>query len=604
MSFLSALLRSTRTGPALGLLLLLSLAYNGYYLRLGFQADDLVFLGLVEQEPLPYSRWLGMWASDQVSVITNLWWFEGRSTGAFFRPLPSLLFEGSVRAFGKQAVPLHLLSIIVHGLVAGSVYLLTRRLTGRPGLSLLAGIFFLSFEDHSMGVAMITMVTDPLCVLFVNLALLAHARWLATRTRWLLLASMAALVPAFLSKESAALAPLGIVFMSLFLPVGRDEVSGRAASPEWRRRVSGTLRDWPSWAPALAMLAAYLVTYRILSFGGLDSGMYVDPLSHPLRYVGRLVGNLPVMWLATLSPVPPSLTWFSPALHIPFALAGVTAFGLWLAALRPLKRGGLVPWAMAFYLTALLPQMSAGASERALYLPAVGASILLAVLVDRIGFVARRVAPGRPPAPRSTRVGGWLALLAVLVPGALLSATLPFAYTPSFRRPATDAVGALPYLRQREPEHLVILNTPGSLHCFYLQPVIEHHLERPIDVRVLSSMNGVLSVERVDASGFLIHSDRPGWLTNPFAGMLRESGPPRVGKEYAKDLFTATIVELTADRTDVGTVRFRTNVPLADPSLLFLAWNGEAFLPLDLASLPVGEPRRLADTSDVWASMW
>ena len=332
--------------------------------------------------------------------------------------------------------------------------------------------------------------------------------------------------------------------------------------------------------------------------------MYTDPLAHPLRYLGRLVVHGPVMWLATLSPVPPSLTWFSPELLAPFAVAGLVAFAIWVLALWPLRGSGLVLWAGAFYLLALLPQMSAGASERALYFPAVGASILLALLLERIGFVARRLAPEGPPAARPTRVGGWLALVVVLVPGVLLSATMPFAYLPSFQRPGRDTITAVPHIAERQPEHVVILNTPGSMYCFYVQPTLEHQLGRALDVRVLSSMNGIMSVEPAGERELLLHADRAGWLTNPFAAILAGTGAPRLGKEFEEELFTATPVALTEDQSDVATVRFRMNLPLDDPSVLILAWDGTAFVPFDPTTKKAGQETLLADTSDVMASMW
>ena len=144
-------LRLTNTGPALALLLLLSLLYNGYYLFGGFHGDDAIFLSLAKRDPLPYSRWLGMWAADMGAVLDGLWFFEGSGLKAFYRPVPSAIFEGSVHVLGEWAFPLHLLSIVVHGLAAGTVFALVRRLTRRPGLGLLAAVFFLSFEDHSMG---------------------------------------------------------------------------------------------------------------------------------------------------------------------------------------------------------------------------------------------------------------------------------------------------------------------------------------------------------------------------------------------------------------------------------------------------------------------
>ncbi len=258
---------------------------------------------------------------------------------------------------------------------------------------------------------------------------------------------------------------------------------------------------------------------------------------------------------------------------------------------------------MVLYILALLPQMATDASERALYFPAVAASIVLAILLVQIGFIARRLAPDRPLAPRFTRAGGWWALVCILVPGALLSAAYPFAYLNSLNRPNADALSALPYIEERDPVHVLILNTPGLFHTFYLHPAIEYGLGYAVDVRVLSSMNGVMSVERLDETDFVLHADRRGWLTNPFSAVLRSSRPLRQGKVYEEDPFTATLQTLTTDGRDVVAVRFHVRVPLSDPSLLVLTWDGAAFRPLDLASVPAGEKIRLADTSDVWASM-
>ena len=38
--------------------------------------------------------------------------------------------------------------------------------------------------------------------------------------------------------------------------------------------------------------------------------------------------------------------------------------------------------------------------------------------------------------------------------------------------------------------------------------------------------------------------------------------------------------------------------------MLILAWDGTAFVPFDPTTKEVGQESLLADTSDVWASMW
>jgi len=591
--------------PVLALLLLLSFAFNWNYLRGGFQSDEFFFLNTMRDDPSSYSRFKGFWAFEDLSSLSNLWWFEGGGEmDVFWRPVPSLFIEGSVRLFGEVAFPLHLLSLLVHGLVAGTLFLLVRRLTRRHGVAILAAIVFLSCEDHSMGVGWIAAVTDLICALFVNLSLIAHAAWLSSRRRWQVAASLTAMALALLSKESAVVGPLALILMTMLLPKGRDEELPEPSVSTIRLRWWAFLRDWPSWVPSIVLLVIYLTAYRLIGFGGISTGLYVDPLSEPVRFVSHLTLHLPLMWLATLSPVPPSVTMFMPLLGAPLAMLGVLAFLGLAAGLWFLRRQALVVWALAVYLMALLPQMSTDASERGLYLPSVTASLLLALLIVQIRPIARRVTPAASRAPLPTRLAGWAALLCVLIPGIVLSAIMPFLYLPSNEKIREEALTAVPHIEARNPDYALLLNTSGFFQTFYPSTIIDFYTSKDVDVRVLSALNGVVSVQRLDDRSFTVRTDRAGWLTNLFGKMLRPPGSLTPGRVYEKDPVTASFVEMTADGGDVLAVRFEIDRPLDDPSLLFLQWNGEAFIPVDLAELPPGESVTLADTSDVWASLW
>ena len=593
-----------RTGPALVLLVLVSFAFNWPYVTSGFMGEDYIFLNMLRQEPLPCSRILGFWSTADYPALTSIWWFEGQGTTPFWRPLPSLLIEGSVRVFGERAFPLHLLFVVVHGLVGGTLFLLVRRVTGRPVVALLAGLFFLSCEDHTMGVGWIAMGTDLVCGLFVNLSLVAHAIWLQKRNPWALAASLVALVPALLSKESAVIAPLAIGLMTFVMPRGREAESSPPS--RWSLRTAGVsfVRDWISWVPAVAILVVYLGFYKLLGFGGFTSGLYVDPFANPGGYLAHLVGHMPVMWLATLSPVPPSLAMFFPSTIPLLAVAGAVAFVVWVGGLWWMRRSALVAWAMGFYILALLPQMASDASERALYLPAVGSSILLALLLVQIGPIARRISPGTPCPRKLTRMVGWAALVCILVPGVVLSTMMPLVYVPSFEKPNQEAASIVPHVEERDPDHLIVLNTSGPMHTFYLHPIVQFHRGPNLDVRVLSSMNGVMSAQRLDDRAFVLRADRKGWLTNFFAGILRSPRPPKPGRVFDRGIVTATFLEMTQGGRDILAVRFDMDCPLDDPSILFMEWDGEVFRPIDLAALAAGKIVTLADTSDVWSSMW
>jgi hypothetical protein len=576
--------------------LLLALALNFWYLTGGFQADDILFLNMLRSDPLPFSRWRGAWSVpvDRFAGFTSLWWFEAGAQGGFFRPIPSLIFEAGVRAFG-HAFPLHLLSIVVHAAVGFTTYLLFSRMSGRPLVALLAGVIFVGCEDHSMTVGWIATMTDPIAVLFVNLAVLAHLQYRTGKRRAWLAAEVVGLALALGCKESAVVAPVTIVLLEVVLATSRSD--GR---PTGRR--FGVWRV----VPGLVVLGLYLVLVAVFGIGGMASLMYVNPLARPLAYARHALVVFPVMIASVLTVVPPSAATFAPELLRPLAIAGAVLGLLLVPALWPLRQDATLRWALASAVVALLPQVATDASERLLYYPFVGASYVLAVVIAEIGALAR-LQPGRPVAPRFTRCWGWYLLGGVVIPGLVIAALMPFVFVPSLERVDRDAASAVPavraHLQARPDGTVVVLNAAGPMQTFYAGGILERHVGRPVPTRVLSALNGVVSIERVDARSFVLRTDRAGWLDNMFARIVRVSEGLAAGRRYSNADFDATLGRLTPDGRDVLDVRFEFKKGLADANLLFLSWNGKRLEPVDVASLPQSRRIPLADTSDVWKSM-
>ncbi|MGE5362134.1 MAG: hypothetical protein ACM3NQ_24215 [Bacteroidales bacterium] len=578
--------------------LLIALALNFWYLTGGFQADDILFLNMLRTDPLPFSRWRGAWsvAVDRFTGFTSLWWFEPGVQGSFFRPIPSLLFEGAVRVFG-HAFPLHLLSIVLHAAVGFTTYLLFARLSGRRLVALLAGVIFVGCEDHSMTVGWIATMTDPLAVLFINIAVLAHLEYREHDSRWSLATEVAALALSLGCKESAVVAPIAIVLLEV-IPAVNQSRAGRASTTPARG-------SWRLVLPSLAVLAIYVGLVAVIGVGGMRSLMYVNPVAQPLAYVRHAATTLPVMIAAVLSVVPPSTAVFTPQFLVPLAVAGAALGLLFLPAVWPLRRDVALQWALALVLLALLPQVATDASERLLYYPFVGASYVLAVLIAEIEPIARR--RGAPLAPRFTRIWGWYLLGGVVLPGLVMAALMPFVFVPSLERVNRDVSSAVPavhaHLRAHPGGTIVVLNLPGPYPTFYVGGILEHHLGQPVATRVLSALNGVMSVERVGDRSFVLRTDRGGWLDNFFARIVRLTPGFSLGRRYSNRDFDATLARLTPGGRDVLDVRFDFATALADPNLLFLSWNGERLAPIDVASLPRDTRVPLADTSDVWKSM-
>lgn len=343
--------------PPLGFFLLLSLALNHNYLRGGFYLDDLFFVNAMQMDPAPFSRWRGIWCGDieRVPGLGNLWWFEPGTEVRFFRPLPSLGFEAAYRLFGQNAFPLHLLSILLHGVVAFTTFRFFARLTESGAIrhrrtsrtlaplfpAFLAGVLFITCEDHSMGVGWLATMTDLLCVAFINLALLAHLRWRAEGGwRWLC-ASLVCFALSLGSKETAVAAPVAILLLEWLVPQRNGPWSAAALGCPDSVGIEATVlhpspltthhsRPIPRWLPSAVLLLVFLVAYKLLELGGTRSLLYIDPLCQPLDYVRHAATALPIMFSGALTVIPPALSIFDPGLLLPQALFGGILFGLWL----------------------------------------------------------------------------------------------------------------------------------------------------------------------------------------------------------------------------------------------------------------------------------
>jgi hypothetical protein len=338
--------------------------------------------------------------------------------------------------------------------------------------------------------------------------------------------------------------------------------------------------------------------------GGMNNLMYLDPMAEPAAYGLRLFTHLPPLWLASLTPMMTSLAIFEPALRAPMAVVGALTFACFLALLWPVRRHPILLWSLGLYLLTLLPQIGADATERALYLPTVFLAPLLAVVLSQWGPVARRMVatpPKPPPAGRLSAI--WVAWV-ILITGAVLSAGYPWMFVGSLGASEREARTSLPALEAAQPSHVAVLNTSGMMVTLYVPDLLPHTSGMELEVQVMSSGHGVWSVERIDQDSLRLRTDRPGWLSHMFALMMRTEPVLEQGRVIDQGLYAVTMEELTPDKLDLLTARFDFDRPLDDASLLLLSWDGEGFVRVDPATLPLGKEVQLVDNSNIWAAMF
>jgi hypothetical protein len=226
----------------------------------------------------------------------------------------------------------------------------------------------------------------------------------------------------------------------------------------------------------------------------------------------------------------------------------------------------------------LLPGLAAEPGERLLYFPSAYGMFGLAWLVLQIPFLRKRFDPEMPPGVRIVGLAwGWYLLLAVVVLPLILLFVLPGMWIPGFQLSEQAVLHSLPFIDAERHEHVVYLNTDSSYNTFYLPEIYRYHRGEYIDLRVLSSFNGHVWARQDSDRELSLKTEDVGWLSNMFARIVRLSPEISVGDVYETELFTATISALTPNGKDVTEIGFEFVVPLDDPSLVILHYDGETY---------------------------
>jgi len=551
------------------------MAYSPY-LGSGFSGDDFIFVNMLEGA-VPYDPVMGFWFGDIDSYpgFTMQWWFDPGVSGSFLRPLASWTLTLLYQIFGRNAVPFHITLVMVHALGAFTAFLVLRRLSGRDAPALLAALLFLICEDHVMTVAWIATITDLLCALFLNLAFLCHITARQERKPWLIVLSLVFFLAAVTSKETAVIYP---VILAAYEFIFAEHLSGAREQVSFIERVRLFFRHWWAWAIPLVAVAAYMTLYLNI-VPPMRSLMYVDPFSQPGRYLIMMLTNLPVMFVALLTQFLPSIVVMLPK-TLPFvAGGGVILTGLLLWALIPYRRERAVWFSLLIFVLGLLPGLATEPGERLLYFPSVYGLFIVTWLIVQIPPLRPRFVPDAPPGVRRLgAVWGWYLAASALILPVILLFVYPSMWIPGLQWPEQTILDSLPIIEAGEYEHIVYLNTDSSYNTFYLPDIYRYHRGEYIDLRLLSSFNGRVWARQESDHAIVLKSEDTGWLSNMFARLTRLTPEFAVGDEYTTPLFTATIVAVTPDSQDVQEVRFVFTLPLDDPSIVLLFYDGENYL--------------------------
>ena len=493
------------------------------------------------------------------------WWAHPDLEIAFFRPLSvaTHLLDHAIapRGFVLQ----HLHSLLWYGGTIGVVAALYRRVhPGAPAVVGLAILLFAVEDAHAMNAGWLANRHALISMVVGTLAVLAHLKWReAGGVAWLLAA---------------------LVILAAGLCCGEATLGAAAYLVAWQLTLDRS--PWRQRLLAIAPYAALIVIWRLLydhyGYGVHGSDLYIDPGQNPLAFALATFVRWPLLQLGQWLQVVVDATMFLPP-QVMILLVGVSigvCVGLgWFFA--PLLRQSAEArfWALGMSLS-LIPLCAAFPMDRLLVFAGVGAFALLALQVERLGWLS---AGERPAGPRLRR---WLTvcllilhlpLAAVLLLGR--AGTLP-TFDAIFRAGADTA-----------PEGPEVTGQSFLFVSGHEFPVVYTSLVRWVEGRaaprstaLLASFASANRIERLDEHTLLIEPEL-GILAADLDRLERSLDPPfAVGQRIEMPDFAAEVRAVTADGRP-RSVAFRFERPLEDPSYRWLQWGARGAEAFDLPAV-------------------
>ena len=370
----------------------------------------------------------------------NYWWPSFPSE--LYRPLTTFTYLCNWSVLGDADHPwgYHLVNYLLHGANALLIFVLARRITGRPWLALMAAALFALHPVETESVTNVVGRADELVTFWILTAFWCHLRaadsagW--RRAGWVVAMGLASAIGMFCKESAVMLVALLPLYDWLFRwPI----FTGNGWERFLRAAEEFVLKSYVALVPGIVLF--FIMRHILLQTSPIYGELFVDnPISHAApvqgfltavkvlgRYVELLVFPRTLSCDYSYNQVPlygagaslweNAQCWLSLVfVSVLVGLSLLNGLGLWGRTRRPLLVFGVLFFFGMMMPTAnILRPIGSIMAERFLYLPSIGFCLVAAPALLWLG----RKTAGLVGAP-AAREGAWAALvLPVLVLGAL-----------------------------------------------------------------------------------------------------------------------------------------------------------------------------------------
>lgn len=495
------------------------------------------------------------------------WWMDPKIKAEFLQALTVLTHRLDYALWPDSPVLMHAHSLLWLGTAVAVTAAFYRRMFGARAVAGIAALLFALDDARGATAGFLANRNVLIAASFGVAALIAHDRWRRESSRIAAFLAPVLLLAALFAKEEGIGTCAYLAAYGLFIdPKGR-----------WNGLFALT--------PSALVVIAWRAVGSSWGYGVHDTGIYIDPLNDPTRFLAASVDRIPILLLGQWTPIQADLAIILSPSRFAWLWSGALGFlVLLLFAVAPLlKRDLLARFWAAGMVFAAVPVSATFPMDRLLTFVGIGASGLLAQFLVFVLGGSSDALENR--LWRSTaRVLAWtfvivhLAVAPVLLP---IRAANPVGPAWVEHRLYVRTVFGTTLTNQT----VVVVNAPSPAHAGYL--ILQREAmgqSVPQFMRVLAPAIPSVTIRRLDARALAIRPQR-GYLRFILDQVFRsEKRLLRRGEQIKLPGMTVTITEFTADIRPAE-VTFRFDVPLESPSFVWLCYRNGRFEPFKVPAI-------------------